>query len=789
MNNELKKIYKKIENLKTDIHTKCVEMEIFDPPLFKTEDSNAIIHKKIEHCYGEFKSEFFQYLTQNHSKIVKSLKRKNPEKNKSEDKLTEKDNIDFEKYLVSTYTQLKNSINSNDETHFESILKNKDYFFNNFEEYVFFAITSDFQTIFFKPVISSIERDYYEILMHHGFLPTPIESFLRAISAFNIILEKSDITDPYQPKVIVNNQSIPVDTYFNGFYFESENRQYLEKLFIKFKDFINNEIKTPDKYFEFSNSLLNLKTELKLLTGTYKEHLSSNYVGYDKLYFNTKINYSFNPESIKFSFPVDYDDRHNSIFLFDQREFTILALEFVTDKIDLLKALPLPSQGSMDQIQVDKNENLIKSHPQSPKLSPEDVITEPQLSASNDLISFTNEIENKRVLPLYELDKIFPYSNNSYKILLFNIDKESDKITDLQEKYNFFYKKRVNFIASRNSGTDADNALAWFDRKLNVLNQLIYIEKNSLKQVEVPSASIDHIQNMEYSLNSIRYLFLLQLKEGVQVDQITLIPNFDFLNGSAFKVAALDYSIKFYNPILRNKLIRIYEFSNEIVNIWNNNLSNLKTGRHAKKEYKIICSPIKNLDFPFDDYYLLQYHWQDKNQIISEGNFYIEDNRYWKILDKFDLKEIENLTKNTKHQNGFPFQFADFSSQISYFLQTEILKYNSKSTPHPKPDNISKTFPEYLLHSENILLAEKLKSEFKTEKGKGVRLMLDVLIDRTILVVENRKKKTIYLSLKSFFDRDIGTYQGIWDYKRNGDDLDYKSIEVRINYILENLTK
>jgi hypothetical protein len=100
-----------------------------------------------------------------------------------------------------------------------------------------------------------------------------------------------------------------------------------------------------------------------------------------------------------------------------------------------------------------------------------------------------------------------------------------------------------------------------------------------------------------------------------------------------------------------------------------------------------------------------------------------------------------------------------------------------------------KTFPEYLLLKEPVRLATLLKTEFNVEKGKGVRLMIDVLKDMGILTIENRKRKAIYEALKIYFDRDIGSYQGIFDYKRDKDKPDYESVKERIAFVLTNIKK
>ncbi|MBW6480868.1 MAG: hypothetical protein K0B37_15670 [Bacteroidales bacterium] len=167
----------------------------------------------------------------------------------------------------------------------------------------------------------------------------------------------------------------------------------------------------------------------------------------------------------------------------------------------------------------------------------------------------------------------------------------------------------------------------------------------------------------------------------------------------------------------------------------------------------------------------------DVLQVLS--NFLIlPKNNSTRITSDF----IDNLTDALTYKAGCLKAFIE---------QVEKIIIEEKRTNQVGQNNANlltaKTFPDSLLHKNRNLLANALKSEFSTEKGKGIRLMLEVLITKKLLVVENRSHKAIFQSLGSFFDRNIGTYQSIWDYKRSNDQVDYESIETRIDFILDNL--
>lgn len=108
------------------------------------------------------------------------------------------------------------------------------------------------------------------------------------------------------------------------------------------------------------------------------------------------------------------------------------------------------------------------------------------------------------------------------------------------------------------------------------------------------------------------------------------------------------------------------------------------------------------------------------------------------------------------------------------------------TTETPKPP---KTFPEYILHPDRERIAEALKTTFRGEKGKAIRLMIEVLNNQPqpLITYGNRQGKSLFDAMKLYFDWNIGTRQSIFDYKRINDEPDYKAIETRVLYILEGI--
>jgi hypothetical protein len=138
-------------------------------------------------------------------------------------------------------------------------------------------------------------------------------------------------------------------------------------------------------------------------------------------------------------------------------------------------------------------------------------------------------------------------------------------------------------------------------------------------------------------------------------------------------------------------------------------------------------------------------------------------------------------------------------------LRTELFKIyvarSNENTHNPSiktgADPISspvkpliKPFADYLIHNDKNALAVKLKDEFKTEKGKAIHLLLLALQDNNLITIESREGKNIYTALQAFFDREIGSYQSVHDFKysefkHKGDLI---SVSKRLTKILSGLS-
>ena len=111
--------------------------------------------------------------------------------------------------------------------------------------------------------------------------------------------------------------------------------------------------------------------------------------------------------------------------------------------------------------------------------------------------------------------------------------------------------------------------------------------------------------------------------------------------------------------------------------------------------------------------------------------------------------------------------------------------------PQSKQSDIIKKFPDYILHLQNNNLSESLRKEFSTEKGKAMRLLLAALENNNppLFTIGYRQGKSIYKALCEFFQRDIGSYQSIFNYKIDPkfDQQDLDNTIIRLNHILNTL--
>jgi hypothetical protein len=174
----------------------------------------------------------------------------------------------------------------------------------------------------------------------------------------------------------------------------------------------------------------------------------------------------------------------------------------------------------------------------------------------------------------------------------------------------------------------------------------------------------------------------------------------------------------------------------------------------------------------------------------------IKDNNPEGIANWYKAAIYRRIPENPKEEKDFLSRKLDFGLEV--YLQGKAIAEYEEFLKAVQPRTIivkdrshkSKKFPDYLLFEQKDILAERLKSEFNSDIGKTLRLMLEVLKDKQLLVISEGQKMKIFESLKEYFDRNIGSYNSVFS-RDPGKTLLEKSkrasIEARIEFILRSL--
>jgi hypothetical protein len=120
-------------------------------------------------------------------------------------------------------------------------------------------------------------------------------------------------------------------------------------------------------------------------------------------------------------------------------------------------------------------------------------------------------------------------------------------------------------------------------------------------------------------------------------------------------------------------------------------------------------------------------------------------------------------------------------------IQTETEKTSEKSNEE------GKAFPDYLLYEDKIKLAEAIKNEFKTEKGKAIRILLEAMkiYQPHLISIGIRQRTELHGSIKLYFNRNIGSIQSVFDYPfdEETDQADIESVTIRLKHLLNMIEK
>lgn len=169
--------------------------------------------------------------------------------------------------------------------------------------------------------------------------------------------------------------------------------------------------------------------------------------------------------------------------------------------------------------------------------------------------------------------------------------------------------------------------------------------------------------------------------------------------------------------------------------------------------------------------------------------------------DYISHPRLDNLAglNNLRGQSAEKGSRTFFSNRLILLSKIYCLELTNKlktaANPLPllssKPTKNAKKFPAFLIHQQREKLAEALRTEFYTEKGKAIRLVIEALKDHTptLIAYHDREKKALYESMKVYFNRDIATYNAVFqcDYCPERDRESFNSVSARIDHTLQSL--
>lgn len=159
------------------------------------------------------------------------------------------------------------------------------------------------------------------------------------------------------------------------------------------------------------------------------------------------------------------------------------------------------------------------------------------------------------------------------------------------------------------------------------------------------------------------------------------------------------------------------------------------------------------------------------------------------IID--DIERYQKAAKKSKErflniENIANENIDDFSIKIppvSVSVLSNPLLNNSNTA---SKDSL---FIEYLFHPQKEELANLLKTVFKDEKGKVLKVLIEVLKEKKILAFGNGEFHRFYNSMKEFFGWNIGSYNSIngFHFDKVLHKVDYDAVKTKVDIITEQI--
>jgi len=161
------------------------------------------------------------------------------------------------------------------------------------------------------------------------------------------------------------------------------------------------------------------------------------------------------------------------------------------------------------------------------------------------------------------------------------------------------------------------------------------------------------------------------------------------------------------------------------------------------------------------------------------------------------LATLNNIKGHSSEYESrtYPTQRIMLMAKVYHKLLNSKLKIGAlpQTIDVPKADGTkpTKSFYDFLLHADKVALGNVIKKEFSTEKGKAIRFLIEAMksMNPPMLSYCRGEAKALYESMKQFFCQDIGSYNGIFNYKYNAeyDVADVEAMKTRLRFVLDQL--
>lgn len=216
-----------------------------------------------------------------------------------------------------------------------------------------------------------------------------------------------------------------------------------------------------------------------------------------------------------------------------------------------------------------------------------------------------------------------------------------------------------------------------------------------------------------------------------------------------------------------------------------------------KQDYKEICDRFiqrikapeeqKNLSFSWSNIYNFKLNKEYAPQVAEYLNFAIDKEWFTVVDPEKQLLKIDILNA-FGYYLGCP--FPEIKSEDNSLLSVFVVEQTDTVADQNQKHEID-LFASHLLHTQPLLLADKIRVVFNIEKGKSIQLLLKALAenDPQLIAIANRNFKTVYNALKQCLGRDIGSYQSVkgYVYNETADRQDFEAIKQKLNHALTNL--